>query len=482
LVTSFSSRFGRFPRDALAPAAILLVAVGTGLFTGRDPLLGVALAAGLVFALIVMSDLALGVCLFLLVAFLDVVSRNQDLSLTKAAGAVLAGSWLAMMATRPRTEPGLTTEAPWLAGAVVAFLAWSAMSVFWAESHGAALRSTFRYTLDALLIPIAFWAIRERKQVVWIFAVFVAGSLLSVLWGLVVGKVAGGAAAAQVGRLSGATVEANELATLLVVCILFAGALALVTKRATFARAMTVLAGIAALVALFGTFSRAGLLALGVVILISCFYAGKSRPVFIALVIGTLVVGGVFLHDTSSGTAQRLTSQNTNGRSSIWTVGLRIVGANPIVGVGSGNYTVVEPHYVLVSPGALPATDFVLENPYPAHNIYLEILAEMGVIGLALFMSLIVMSIWAAVKAVRIFTALGDRSMEILGRALVLAMVGILAADFFASDEYSKQLWMLLAMGPVLLAIARRSLAGGAYAQPRQPRRRSLVLSHTGGR
>jgi O-antigen ligase len=482
LVTSFISRFGRSPRDALAPAAVLLVALGAGLFTGRDPLLGVALAAALVFGLIVMSDLALGVCLFLLVGFLDAVSRNQDLSLTKGAGAVLAASWLAMMATRRRTEPGLTTEAPWLLGAVVAFLAWSAMSTFWAESHGAALQSTFRYALDAMLIPIAFWAIRERKQVVWIFAVFVAGSLLSVVYGLVVGKAAGGAAAAQVGRLSGATVEANVLATLLVVCILFAGALALVTKRGTFARTMAILAGIAAIVAFFGTFSRGGLLALGVVVLVGCFYAGKWRPAFIALVIGTLLVGGLVLHDTTSGTAQRLTSQSTSGRSSIWKVGMRMVRANPIVGVGSGNYRVAEPHYVLVSPGALPAADYVIETPYPAHNIYLEILAEMGVIGLALFLSVIVMSVGAAVKAVRIFTARGDRSLEILGRALVLAITGMLAADFFVSDEYSKQLWMLLAMGPVLLAIARRSLVGGAYAQPRQRRPRASVLSHTAGR
>jgi O-antigen ligase len=367
-------------------------------------------------------------------------------------------------------------------GAVVAFLAWSAMSTFWAESHGAALQSTFRYTLDAMLIPIAFWALRERKQVVWIFAVFVAGCLLSVMWGLVVGKAASGAAAAQVGRLSGATVEANVLATLLVVCIVFAGALALVSNRATFPRTMAILAGIAAMVAFFGTFSRGGLLALSAVVIVGCFYAGKWRPAFIALVIGTLLVGGLVLHNANSGTAQRLTSQSTSGRSSIWKVGMRMVRANPIIGVGSGNYTVAEPHYVLLSPGALPATDYVIETPYPAHNIYLEIVAEMGVIGLALFLSVVVMSIGAAAKAVRIFTARGDRSMEILGRALVLAITGMLAADFFVSDEYSKQLWMLLAMGPVLLAIARRSMVGGAYARPRRRRPRTFVLFHTAGR
>ena len=35
--------------------------------------------------------------------------------------------------------------------------------------------------------------------------------------------------------------------------------------------------------------------------------------------------------------------------------------------------------------------------------------------------------------------------MEIVARAMVVALVGILAADFFVSEQYGKQLWLLLA-------------------------------------
>jgi O-antigen ligase len=464
-VTSAASRLSRSPREVLGPAGIIVLALGVGILTGRSPLLGIALAAALVFGLIVMSDLAVGVCLFLLVTFVDAVSQNQDLSLTKGAGAVLAGSWLATMATRRGPRPGLASQEPWLVAALVGFLVWSGMSSFWAESPSAAARSTLRFALDAMLIPISFWAIRERKQVAWIFAVFVVGALLSVLWGLTHGKVAGGAAAAQVGRLSGANVEANVLATLLVVCTIFASALALVLKRAAIVRALAVLAGVVAMAAFFGTFSRGGMLALGVVLLAGCFYAGKSRPAFLALVIGVVLVGSIFLQNTTSGAVQRLTSTSTSGRADIWKVGLRMVRANPILGVGSGNFTIAEQHYLLTSPGQIKAVDLILDRPQPAHNVYLHALAEMGVIGLALFISVIVLSLRAAVKAVKLFKARGDSSLEILGRALVLAIVGILAADFFVSDQYSKQLWLLLGMGPVLLAIARRS--GVARDEPR---------------
>lgn len=440
---------------------ILFVAVAVGVVTGLNPMLGIALAGAMVFALIVMWDLALGVCLFLLVTFLDVVSNNQNLSVTKGAGAVLAGSWLATMATRRGVGRNLISHVPWLTGALVAFIAWSGMSAFWAESQSAASRSTFRFALDAMLIPIVFWAIRERKHVVWLVGVFVVGALLSVLWGITQGKVAGGVSAAQVGRLSGANVEANVLATLLIVCTIFASALVLVLKRSPPARTLALFAALAAMAAFFGTFSRGGLVALAVVILAGCVYAGKARPAFLALVLGVVLVGAVFLQDTTSGAVQRLTSTNTSGRSDIWKVGLRMVRANPIIGVGSGNYTVAEPHYLLTSPGIIQRGTFIIGTPYPAHNIYLHVLAEMGVIGLALFLAVIGLAIGAAVKAVRLFRAKGDRSMEILGRALVIAIVGILAADFFVSDQYSKQLWLLLALGPALLALARRPVARG---------------------
>ena len=47
---------------------------------------------------------------------------------------------------------------------------------------------------------------------------------------------------------------------------------------------------------------------------------------------------------------------------------------------------------------------------------------------------------------------------------VVLALVALFVADFFASDQLNKELWLLLGLGPALLAIARR--------EPRLTRRR----------
>ncbi|HWC31861.1 MAG TPA: hypothetical protein VG709_01885, partial [Actinomycetota bacterium] len=72
-----------------------------------------------------------------------------------------------------------------------------------------------------------------------------------------------------------------------------------------------------------------------------------------------------------------------------------------------------------------------------------------------------------AFKAAGRFRQSGDVSMELLARGLLLALIGLLVADFFVSEQYSKQLWLLLGLAPALLALARRppeeeSPAGGS--------------------
>ena len=49
--------------------------------------------------------------------------------------------------------------------------------------------------------------------------------------------------------------------------------------------------------------------------------------------------------------------------------------------------------------------------------------------------------------------------MEALSLAIVVSLVALLAADFFISEQYSKQLWLLLATGPALLGIATRTVS-----------------------
>ena len=49
-----------------------------------------------------------------------------------------------------------------------------------------------------------------------------------------------------------------------------------------------------------------------------------------------------------------------------------------------------------------------------------------------------------------------------IARATLVGLTGILAADFFVSGQFSKQLWLLLGLGPALLAMSGRKSLDGA--------------------
>ena len=165
------------------------------------------------------------------------------------------------------------------------------------------------------------------------------------------------------------------------------------------------------------------------------------------------------------------TVEGGSGRTDIWKVGWRMVEDKPMIGVGSGNFNVSSIHYLLVQPGAIERDEFIIDTPKVAHNSYLQVLAELGIVGLALFLSIIGFAIRCALKAARWFGRAGDTRWRSFARGMVVALVGILAADFFITEQYGKQLWLLLGLGPALLGVARRTYPAGEGAGAARSRR-----------
>ena len=45
--------------------------------------------------------------------------------------------------------------------------------------------------------------------------------------------------------------------------------------------------------------------------------------------------------------------------------------------------------------------------------------------------------------------------MELIATSVAVALVALLAADLFVSEHFNKQLWLLMALCPAMLAVAR---------------------------
>jgi O-antigen ligase len=445
----------------LAPSA-LATALILGLVAAVNPLVAIGIALGLVFAYVVFADLAVGFAVLGFLSFLEVLPTSGGLSLSKGAGLLLAVAWLARLSTRQR-EGDFFSEYPLLTWLMIGFLAWASLTLVWAGQTGTGVTALSRYFLDMLLLPIAFTAVRTRRDLVIVLAAIAAGAFVAAAFGIVKPP----SPEVIEGRATGTIGDPNELAAALLVGLALAAGLMLSRGRSAAVRfgALVVIPVCAA--GIFLSLSRGGLVALAALLLVGPLLGGRWRPAMAGLLV--LVAASGFLYFTqvaSLPARERITMSNGgSGRTALWTIGQRMVDAHPIEGVGVGNFPAASPNYVL-QPGVLEEDELIVSvAPKVTHNTYLQILAEMGFPGLILFLGIVGASLLCVLRAARLWSRRGAVGMEALARGVLLGLIGLLVADFFISEMYGKLLWTMLALGPVMFAIARREVADGSPAK-----------------
>ena len=430
-------------------------AVALGLLAGLDPRLAIAAAIGLAFVVLVLGNLTFGLCLFVVVSFMDLLPAlgGSLLSFSKVVGFLLAVSWLAKVTSSDDVRNDFMAAHPIFTFVLGAFIGFAAFSLLWAEDPGVGRTSLLRYGLNLILFLIVYTAVRTPKQFVWTIGAYVAGAAAAATYGLL--SPPADTVYDDVTRATGTFGDPNELAAVLVPGLILSVALALTLRRAPLLRTAAAGAGLLCAVGIFLTLSRGGLVALAFALAVSVLVAGRWRVQ--ALAVTVLVALGGFLYFgyvASDAAVDRVTRvEGGTGRSDLWNIGWRMVEDKPVSGVGAGNFQTASVHYLL-EPGAIRRDEFIVDQPKSAHNTYLQVQAELGAIGFAMFAAIVLFAMLCMLRAARIFERRGERSLELIARALFIAGVGVLAADFFISEQYSKQLWLILGLGPGLLGVA----------------------------
>jgi O-antigen ligase len=441
-----------------AHAGVLGLGLVIGLLAGLNPMLALGAAFGVAFVGIALANLTAGLCVFAVLTFVDsVLPASGALSAPRLMGMLLLISWLAHLTTDEGSRRRLF-EHPAFLYVLTLFVLWVTLSITWAEDSAPVIDAAFRYLPNALLFPITYWAIRTRDDALWLIGAFVIGTLISAAYGL----VSAPADPDSLDRLTGAAGNANETAAALGAGAALAAALALALKEPALRLAAAFILPLC-VYSMFLTLSRGALVALAAMLVTAVLIAGRRRGAAItAAALAAFACVGYFLVLAPPEARDRVfESDGGAGRSDIWRVGWRMVEAEPLTGVGAGNFSISSVHYLL-EPGAIVRDEYIVDTPKVAHNMYLEILAELGVVGLALFLGILAYALYCALAAIRRFTASGDKQMEYVSRALFVALIGLLVSDFFGSRQFSKQLWLLMSIAPALLAIARTAAEADA--------------------
>lgn len=237
-------------------------------------------------------------------------------------------------------------------------------------------------------------------------------------------------------RYEGFVFEPNTFAMfqifLIPILVFFAGTV----QKSRIARLLFLVSTLASISVLILSFSRGGFVGLVCLVVTLLIVERSNKPLFFSgvalLTAGILVIPGVYwdrvrsLFDFASrGTSDVAIMTRIETMRAAFKLGI----SNPFLGVGIDNFMSRAARF----------------NPFPltVHNTPLQILSELGIIALAVFIGIVACNI-AIIR--RMMARRDNPEAARLGRALLMQHVAMLATTMFLPGAYEMIFWFMLAL------------------------------------
>jgi O-antigen ligase len=377
------------------------------------------------------------------------------------AAAIVANAIDAIAHPRPRARPVRFAQ-----GATLLFIAWAGLTLLTpVDSTGpvtTAVISWARFTQTVALAVVAAWVIRSRRDVIIVVGGICAGGLIGV--GSAIVDAAGDPSKITSADRIGGFLGVNQLALIAGIMLLVGLFAGLGTRRAL--KVLLIVFGIAGL--LLGK-SVATFVGVGIAIAIGVAFRRPADPVtrtMRSLAVGVAAAIAVFavvqeVRPSASPGSTGYRDSSTAQRLILATAGIELFERHPLIGVGWRRSE--EPGVIGASDIALDLrdrfqnarTDFFPDvAPASVHNSYIQVLAELGIVGFVL-MVVLVGSLAAAIR--RTLRAL-PRTHPLWAPAWALALSVLLAAVWLNDNPlYGGQIETVVTalMIGVLAGIAR---------------------------
>ncbi|MGH2442912.1 MAG: O-antigen ligase family protein [Chloroflexota bacterium] len=391
---------------------------------------------------------------------------SVPLSPTEVVVGALGAAWIIELALERRNP---FRSVPW-AGFVVLFIVVILISVSQSTDVRASGREVIKWAEMLVVYLAVLPLVRVPRNARLVLAAMVLGGVSQAVLGFLQLAANHGPAAFASERLLlrayGTFDQPNPYAGYLNMILPVAVGMALIATRGR-ARRRYWIAAIVIGGAILASESRGALLA-GVIALaiVLGYQMPRLRQPFLLAVVAVLLVGLVSAFGFTIAPLERLlnaiglgsvsfgTVNNSNfsavERAAHWLAGVRMFNAHPLLGVGIGNYGAA---YPMFHPRGWYAS---LEH---AHNYYINIAAEAGIIGLAAYLLLAGSALWYSCSAMR-------RAYHPAYRAAGFGATGALIATSFHNLVDVLYVHGTTALIGLLMALVTAGFAAGPQRFP----------------
>jgi O-antigen ligase len=399
----------------------------------RQPLLTAAGLVAMSIAAALLLRIEWALLLVVVTAPFEGYAASVSSASTKLAGLVLFAGWLLrLLGDKRRTR----LRHPAVTAATVLLVV--ALAATWRHTNEGGVVVLVRYLSFIGTFVVLVDVLRSLVEPVVVVRAFVVACTLAALGGMY------GFLALGYDRAHGPLPDANDLAFFLVAAFPFAMMLARTgTHRRTWRIcALVLLAGTAT------TLSRGAVVALAAMALWA-LASGFLRPRTAVLTTGAVLVGLVVVFLAAPAlVSQKLevkgavAEQNVDERRIRWGAATEMAADNPLLGVGPGGFKVNYERYVnFYDPNPLHPLDV-------AHEMYLEVAAELGVPGLLAFLAVIAYG-WRGARLAGTAEGASYDTQQLAG-AVRASMIAMLVAALFLTEQYYLPIWLGCALGVAL--------------------------------
>ncbi len=233
-------------------------------------------------------------------------------------------------------------------------------------------------------------------------------------------------------RWVGLYADPNRMAMSLGIVVPLGAALAIRRGTRKWARVAGVAAAGLAAWAMVLSHSRGGLAGLAVALGVWTLLERRAAQTLLvaALAAAVVALAPASFWDRAGTVARFQEDASAMGRVHAWTVAARASSENPLVGIGAGGFQTAWVRY------APPES----HRAYAAHNFFLQVVGELGLVGLLLFLVFVSGGVAGA------FAASSDEEVGPWARALAAALSGYLVSSLFAGFLASQHFYVLVGL------------------------------------